>query len=148
MRLFSLLIVSLISGSAIAAEPEVPNCAPDGVAVGGYDLVSYHLDSGPVAGDAQFEVEHGALRYRFANREHQDRFLANPDNYLPVYRGWCAATLSFGKLACPEYTNFKLEDGKLLLFEHNGFTNGRTVWDSDPLGHRQRADQHFVQLVP
>ena len=39
-----------------------------------------------------------------------------------------------GRLACPDYTNFKIEDGRLLLFELTGFTNGRTVWNSDPAG--------------
>jgi hypothetical protein len=52
-----------------------------------------------------------------------------------------------GRLVCPDYTNFKIEDGRLLLFEIAGFTNGRTIWDSDPTGFRQQADANFKRLV-
>ncbi len=67
--------------------------------------------------------------------------------YLPRYQGWCAATLSMGRLACPDYTNFKIEDGQLLLFELVGFTNGRSLWNSDPIGFRARADTNAIKLL-
>ncbi|MGI9327847.1 MAG: YHS domain-containing (seleno)protein [Pseudomonadales bacterium] len=149
MRHCYLLLLSLSSALALAnPEGPTPNCAPDGVAVGGYDLVSYRSESGPVPGLPELVVSHEGSDYRFSNVENRARFRSNPEAYLPVYKGWCAATLSFGKLACPNYTNYKIENGELLLFEHNGFTNGRTVWDSDPLNHRSRADQNFVELSP
>ena len=142
------LALLLLWALPASAQTEPHRCAPDGVAVGGYDLVSYRQPGGPVAGSESFEVEHGGLRYRFASAEHRDRFLAAPDDYLPRYRGWCAATLSMGRLACPDYANFKIENGDLLLFELAGFTNGRTLWDSDPTGFRQRADDNARKLLP
>lgn len=141
---------SLLLGGPVLAAPvaEVPDCAPDGVGVGGFDLVSYRTPGGPVPGLAEHAASIDGLSYQFASADNLAAFLADPQRYLPVYRGWCAATLSFGKLACPEYRNFKLEDDRLLLFEHTGFTNGRTLWNSDPDGHRQRADGHFKLLNP
>lgn len=148
-------VLMLLSGvpavaatAVVAPEAAVPNCAPDGVAVGGFDLVSYRVPGGPLPGLAEHTATVDGLEYRFANAEHLAQFLADPERYLPVYSGWCAATLSFGKLACPEYRNFSLEDDRLLLFEHTGFTNGRTLWNSDPAGHRQRADHFFRLLKP
>ena len=143
-----LVLLFLLGTAHGAPADDVPNCAPDGVGVGGFDLVSYREPGGPVLGLAEFVETVDGLDYRFASAEHLAAFRANPEYYLPVYRGWCAATLSFGKLACPEYRNFKLEDGRLLLFEHTGFTNGRTLWNSDPIEHRQRADRFFKLLNP
>jgi hypothetical protein len=151
MRFVSVLTL-LILHWAVAAVPvsgeEAHACSPDGLAVGGYDLVSYRQPDGPTPGVERFEVEHDGLRYRFATAANRDRFLAQPRSYLPRYRGWCAATLAMGRLSCPDYTNFKIENGDLLLFELAGFTNGRTLWDSDPLDFRQRADANARDLLP
>ncbi|MFK7913837.1 MAG: twin-arginine translocation pathway signal protein [Pseudomonadales bacterium] len=141
-------IIPMQASAADAVDAAVPNCAPDGVGVGGFDLVSYRVPGGPVPGLAEHVAHVDGLDYRFVSAEHLAQFLADPERYLPVYSGWCAATLSFGKLACPEYRNFALEDDRLLLFEHTGFTNGRTLWNSDPLAHRQRADRFFKLLNP
>ena len=150
--LLVLLVLGFAPGfaadTAAATDVEVPNCAPDGVGVGGFDLVSYRVPGGPVPGLAEHTATIDGLEYRFASAEHLAQFLTDPERYLPVYSGWCAATLSFGKLACPEYRNFTLEDDRLLLFEHTGFTNGRTLWNSDPGGHRERADHFFKLLKP
>lgn len=125
---------------------DVSVCAPDGVALGGYDLVSYFSEAGPQAGLAEFTVEHNGLLYRFTNEDNRADFVEAPQQYLPSYRGWCSTNLSMGRLACPDYTNYKIEHGRLLFFERVGFTNGLDVWNSDPLLHRRQADQNFVLL--
>jgi hypothetical protein len=130
------------------SESEQHRCAPDGLGVGGYDLVSYHQSAAPMLGSEAFELEYDGLRYRFVSAQNREQFLTEPEAYLPHYQGWCAATLSMGRLACPDYTNFKIENGDLLLFELAGFTNGRTLWDSDPQGFRQRADANAIKLLP
>ncbi len=142
--LLALLLTAPFTATIAAAQHD---CAPDGVAVGGYDLVSYHQPDGPQAGLEAFEVEHKGLRYRFANADNRAQFEAAPGDYLPRYRGWCATTLSMGRLTCPDYSNFKIENGELLLFELAGFTNGRTLWDSDPSSFRQRADANALKLL-
>lgn len=143
-----LLMMLLLSMTASGQdEATVQTCTPDGIAVGGYDLVSYHQDSGPLAGDPAIRHDYQQLTYLFSNQENLRTFMADPETYLPTYQGWCAATLAMGRLACPDYTNFKIEKGRLLLFELAGFTNGRALWDSDPGGFRKRADTNFKTLV-
>ena len=117
------------------------------IAVGGYDLVSYHAADGPVRGSSAITAVYAERVYQFVDDSNRAQFLADPKKYLPRYQGWCATSLSMGRLVIPDYTNFKIEDGSLLLFEHTGFTNGRTLWDSDPSGFRARADQHAVELL-
>ena len=57
-------------------------------------------------------------------------------------------SLALGSFTCPDYENFKVEDGKLLLFETTVFTNGRTLWDQDPSENRAKADRNFQVLDP
>ena len=74
------------------------------------------------------------------------QFLKEPAFYLPQYQAWCAITLALGQLICPDYSNFKVEDNRLLFFEVTGFTNGRLVWNSDPVYYRDQADINFERL--
>ena len=150
LRHVALVLLLWFVSRAVFAEgaEQLLNCAPEGIAVGGYDLVSYHKEGGPVPGLDSHSAQAGGLTYRFASAENLARFRASPAQYLPVYQGYCAATLAMGRLACPDHTNFKIEDGRLLLFEVTGFTNGKTLWESDPAGFRLRADGNFPRLVP
>lgn len=147
LSLFLLTFLVATTATTATAETDAHACAPDGVAVGGFDLVSYHQSGGPAPGAEALAHKLDGLTYRFASEANLARFRQSPQAYLPVYQGWCAATLAMGRLVCPDYTNFKIEDGKLLLFEIAGFTNGRTIWDSDPAGFRQQADANFKRLV-
>jgi YHS domain-containing protein len=152
-KFLKLLLLALCSGSAVhGAEPLAAGglydqCAPDGVGVGGYDLVSYFESSGPESGQQSLAVEYLGYTYLFSSADNRKAFVAAPEKYLPRYRGWCATTLAMGRLACPDPLNYKIEDGSLLLFELVGFTNGRTVWETDPAGFRVQADGHARQLL-
>lgn len=115
-------------------------CNPDGIALAGIDVVSYHKATGPLFGSAEFSVEHGGLSYHFLSAAHASEFTADPERFLPKYLGWCATSLAVGALTCPNPLNYKVENGELLLFETTGFTNGQSLWNADPLDYRRRAN--------
>ena len=135
------------SGVALEAGVDRDMCAPDGVSVGGYDLVSYRESGGPRMGSPDYSADHDGHTYHFADADNRRQFLADPDRYVPAYSGFCAITLALGRVTCPEYTNFKIEDDRLLLFEVTGFTNGRTLWNSDVARFRSQADQNHLRLI-
>ncbi|MEM7002132.1 MAG: YHS domain-containing (seleno)protein [Pseudomonadota bacterium] len=151
-RIVLLMLLPWLGPQALAQAEEVTSvheraiCAPDGVALGGYDVVSYHQADGPKGGLAGITVNHGGLIYQFSSAENQTAFTTNPERYLPTYMGWCSTNLAMGRLACPDFSNFKIENGKLLLFEHAGFTNGRDIWNTNPETHKQQADQNFKRF--
>ncbi len=122
-------------------------CQPDGVAIGGYDLVSYRQDGGPLVGSKAFATSYDGLNYWFVTAANRTSFLDEPELYLPEYNGFCAITLALGRVTCPQYDNFKIEADRLLLFEVTGFTNGRTLWNSDPADFRNKADSNFRQIT-
>ena len=149
----ALMLTLTLTAASTAGAEESPHlitdsavCAPTGVALGGYDVVSYFVD-GPQLGSAEYTQVYDTLTYQFVSQAHLDRFREAPDRYLPKYRGWCSATLSMGRLACPDFTNYKIEDGQLLLFERIGFANGLDMWNADPVTAGQNADQHYQRLL-
>lgn len=121
-------------------------CQPNGVAIGGYDLISYRQDGGPKMGSEKIMAAHNGLIYLFISDANRAAFLDNPEYYKPAYNGFCAVTLAFGRITCPQYENFKIENDRLLLFEVTGFTNGRTLWNSNPVDFGSKADKNFNQI--
>ena len=95
------------------------NLDSKGVALKGYDPVSYH-DGQPQEGRSEFAFEYNGIRYLFASRENQERFQTDPMQYEPAYGGWCAwAMLDDDKVDInPE--SFKMIDGRVYVF-YNGF---------------------------
>ncbi len=168
MRYTSILNLVLISGMVLNAETQAQTdqpmmekgqagiplgspfdrsmCTMKGVSVGGFDLVSYRHPDGPVLGTPEFSMEYNGSTYLFANQPNLDTFRADAERYLPAYAGFCAITLALGRITCPEFSNFKIEDDRLLLFEVTGFTNGRTLWDTNPEDFRNKADANFEKL--
>jgi len=121
-------------------------CDEDGNAVGGMDLISYRQSGGPVHGSPEFSHKVMDNTYVFAGQENLDTFKADPQRYLPAYGGFCAMTLALGTVTCPDVMHFKIENHRLLLFEVTGFTNGKTLWETDPSGFRAKADQNFKRF--
>lgn len=152
-NVLSILLLSTIfltSGLATAADEiaahDASACAPDRLALGGHDVVAYHTLNEAVLGDLEIAVEHQKLLYRFSSEEHKQMFEAEPAKYLPHFQGWCAIALARNRLTCPDYENFKVEDGKLLLFETITFFNGQNVWNLDPINNLNSAQLNFDRL--
>ena len=133
--------VSPDTGSRLTAE-----CSRDGVAMGGFDLVSYFEAEKPSKGAAEFELEFEGVKLRFENAEHMRVFEVEPGKYLPRYGGWCATAVARNSLRCPDYDNYSIIDGQLLIFETTLLTNGRYVWMRDPDGNQRLADANFPLL--
>ena len=62
----------------------------------GLDPVSYFNANGVVAGKPDITAEWSGLKWRFASAEHRDRFLAEPQRYLPQFGGNSTLTVAHG----------------------------------------------------
>jgi len=135
------------SGVPLASAIDRSLCSQEDAAVDGYDVISYRENGGPVPGTPDFSAEHDGSTYYFSSQSHLATFIENPERYIPAYHGFCAVTLALGRVVCPDSTNFVIQDDRLFLFEVTGFTNGRTLWSTDPEDFRARADTNFESLV-
>lgn len=103
-----------LATSALAAGVEL-NASSTGLALQGYDPVAYFTQGQPTKGNWKITANHNDATYRFASEEHKEKFLANPDAYLPQYGGYCAfgAAMGFKFDGDPNY--WKVVDNKLYL---------------------------------
>lgn len=86
-----------------------------GVAVGGYDVVSYFIAKKPEQGSPLISLKHDGAEYRFVSLLHRDQFVANPEAYLPQYGGHCTWGLSKGKTLTGDPQAWLTHKGKLYL---------------------------------
>ncbi len=59
------------------------------LALKGYCPVSLIVDRKIVAGKPAFTLVHEGRTYRFASKEHQERFIGSPERFIPVNEGRC-----------------------------------------------------------
>jgi YHS domain-containing protein len=55
----------------------------DGVAISGFDPVSFFTDKKSVAGSPEFEHVHEGAKWLFSNENNLKLFKENPDKYMP-----------------------------------------------------------------
>jgi Endoribonuclease L-PSP len=121
--LLAVLFMALHGYTARGDEPRV--------SISGYDPVAYFTDGKPVQGKTEFEYLWHKLRWRFANGEHRDLFVNDPDRYTPQYDGYCAMGTSADDAAHKDSVDpeaWAIVDGKLYL-THNLDAGGATVKD-------------------
>jgi hypothetical protein len=122
-----------VTGAALADPSIAPVNTEQGLAIRGYDPVSYFATGQPTPGLA-----------RFASAENRDRFIATPEKFVPQYGGYCAYAISLNKIADIDPEEWTIVNDKLYL--NNGFL-AQSLWSLDKTGNIARGD-HNWPLVP
>jgi YHS domain-containing protein len=124
-----------------------PNWSSDGagVALGGYDVVSYSKESKPLIGKADtFALWDGAV-WLFANADNKAAFLRNPYRYAPQYGGFASMEMSTGKITGSTYTEFISKDGKIYLFDSE---SEKQKWAEDAGALARKAELYWLNADP
>jgi len=116
------------------------------VAFDGYDLLTY-FDNDPQLGHRTISYQYKNLSLRFVSEENKDKFIKNPEKYLPAYGGWCATALLHGSVVKPNFNQFKVQNERLMFFEVKAFFNGATQWNKDPEYNESMADIAYRKLT-
>lgn len=111
-----------------------------GLAVHGYDVVSYFTEGKPVKGDAKFAIIQSEATYRFSSQANLNAFKANPAKYEPVFGGFCAYGVSVGAKFDGDPTLWKIVDGKLYLNLDSGI---QEAWLKDVPGNIKKAEANW-----
>ena len=115
----------------------------DGVALGGYDPVSYFSGADPVIGDPSITETYDGATYRFASAASRDIFKAKPEKYEPQYGGFCAYAAAKGALAPGDPLAWTIYQDKLYI---NLSKPIREKWSMDIPGNIDNADQNWPKL--
>lgn len=114
-----------------------------GVALGGFDPVSYFRMQRAERGNPDYRHRYNDTTWYFTSELHRDLFAEDPQQYTPQYGGFCAYALSQGKLVPVDPHAWTVHAGKLYL---NYSTRVRDAWRADIEGHLERAAAHWDQL--
>jgi YHS domain-containing protein len=138
------LLVLLLGFSQLAVSGVQIDADANGVALQGHDPVAYFTEGKPVAGQADYAVEHNGASYRFASAENRDLFVSDPDKYAPQYGGYCAFGTTFNMKVPGDPTAFKVVDDKLYI---NSNPDILSRWSQDIPGNIGKANSAWPEIV-
>ena len=141
MKLITILLFSLLSFSAWAGFDTETN--QNDVILAGHDAVAYHTVGKAVLGKAQYTASYNNAIYRFSSAANRDLFRANPQKYAPVYGGYCAYGMTFGKKFDIDGKAFEVVDGKLYV---NKNLSVYETWREDVPGNIKKADAQWPKV--
>jgi YHS domain-containing protein len=151
------LLVALATGSAFTAHATEPasraylhsyNIPSTGLALEGYCPVAYFAVNKPVRGVPEFASTHNGVTYHFVNADAKKAFDAEPEKYVPAYGGWCAFGMAVSDKFPVDPTNFKIVDGRLMLFLKNKNVDALKLWnDGNEKDFVKKADAHWKTVT-
>ncbi len=123
------------------------NLPSSGVALEGYCPVAYFAVNKPVKGKPEYASTHNGVTYHLVSADAKSAFDADPDKYIPAFGGWCAFGMSVADKFPVDPTNFKIVDGKLMLFLRNRNVDALELWSNgDEKELMAKADSHWKKV--
>lgn len=151
LQMVAVLIAGLFTATFAMAEGDNPAIyAKGGVAIKGYDTVSYWTKGEPEEGSEEFTTEWHGATWQFASEENLNLFKENPEKYAPQYGGWCAWAMSDitkirkGKVVRSSPKAWTIYNDKLYLnFNQNVLKEWLTTKDQDI----KNADEYYPTVT-
>lgn len=145
----SLFLSAMPAPDALAGN-EVNTGYFGGVAIKGYDPVSYFTEAQAVKGSPDFTHEFLGETWQFSSAEHRKLFAGNPIAYAPQYGGYCAGEMVYADVSTGTTTNidpeaWRIIDGKLYLFYDKGYA---AVFEEKAAELVKKADENWRAVEP
>jgi len=125
------------------SSPAAINLDAKGVALKGYDPVSYFSGLKPIHGKANISAQHDGATYYFASVANRNKFQAAPEQYAPQFGGFCAMGVAMGKKLDVDPLRYRVVNNKLYL-NVNKHAQGR--WLDDVPGNITNAEKGWPLL--
>jgi len=152
-RLWLTLVLGLALAAAALAQAPPTTSGGSGqallnlentVALHGYDPVAYFTDNEAVRGNKRILERLGGATYYFASRESRYEFLRDAPRYQPQFGGYCAASLTRGRLEDINPHLFVIYEGKLYLFNN---PEAEAMFMRDPRRSIYEAREHYFKIA-
>jgi len=137
------LATASVTGLAAASKVAPINTDKKGVALHGYDAVSYFEGGKPEKGKAEFSYSYGGATWLFASADDRKKFAQNREKYMPQFGGYCAKAVSEDNTADVDPLAYKIVDGKLYL---NYDLKIQKIWEQDIPGRIANAEKYWPDL--
>ena len=96
------------------------NIPYSGIALDGYDSVSYHLEGEAKKGDPNISLEWMGNTWYFRSLEHRALFQENPEKYAPKFGANCARAVQYGFTTIADPEVWFIQDEQLYVFYSEG----------------------------
>ncbi len=140
--LAGIALSTVIFTSALAAGVDV-NATTTGLAMRGFDPVSYFQGGAPTPGDLKHTAVYNGATYRFASKANKETFEANPSAYAPAYGGYCAFGTAMGFKFDGDPKIWKIVDNKLYLNLSKGV---QQRWEGEQSEFIEKADVNWTDI--
>lgn len=111
------LLVGLLLSVAPAAGQEYKVFAPGGIALSGYDAVSYFTKAHPLQGTAENALRWRGATWYFSSPDTLESFEMDPTAYAPQFGGYCVYGLAEGHAVASAPGAFVIYHGKLYMMQ-------------------------------
>lgn len=88
----------------------------EGIAIDGFDPVAYFTENQAVRGTSVHSCQYKNRTWHFSSAENRDKFLENPEQFVPQYGGYCAHSINDNKIIKSNPKSFVVRDDKLYLY--------------------------------
>lgn len=141
-----LLSVTTFAQSAVKRAKEFN--LEKGVAIQGYDPVSYFFQKKAIKGKSNITSAYEGITYHFSSQANKEAFLKNPASFEPQYGGWCSYAMgATGEKVEVNPETFKIVDGKLNLYYNAYFNNTLKSWNKDEVNLKKKADSNWKKFI-
>lgn len=124
------------------------NVPSTGIALEGYCPVAYFVAHKPVMGSPKFTSTYQDVTYWFVNADAKKLFDENPQKYVPAYGGWCTLGMVKHDKFPVDPRNFKIVDGRLMLFLKNKNVDALELWNKgNERDMLKQADAFWQQVT-
>ena len=140
------LVTGLLAAAPASAESLITAIVTDplsGVAIDGYDPVTYFTDPEPKEGLPDYEYYWGGVPWYFVSAANRDVFMRAPEVYAPQYGGHCLMALSRGYLSDGKPNIYVVRDNRLYLFYS---TANRDAFELSETEAAARAEANWPNL--
>src|SRR5688572_2137813 len=113
------LVTALLVAPPVSAASVITAIVTDpisGVAIDGYDPVTYFTESQPLRGKPDYEYYWGGVPWYFVSAANRDVFIRAPAVYAPQHGGHCQMALARGYLSDGKPAIYVVRHDKLYLF--------------------------------
>ncbi len=117
------------AGAASRAYLHSYNLPSSGVALEGYCPVAYFAVNKPVRGKPEFASTYNDVTYYLVSADAKKAFDRYPEKYIPAFGGWCAFGMSVQDKFPVDPTNFKIVNGRLMVFLRNNNIDALDLWN-------------------
>lgn len=119
LTMLGAVLLLVVSSLPLQAQSVISTIVSDpltGVAIEGYDPVSYFTGEAPQLGTPEFEFYWAGVPWYFASAANRDVFMRAPDVYAPQYGGHCEMSLARGYLSDGKAAIYAIVNMRLYLF--------------------------------